>query len=494
MSIQNPWELPINQLSMSNYGGFNVGQTFESPQQKMLRRANAVRGQTNIGGGELIVPDDFGAPREKRQAPITGGDQLAILKARRQSAPGLSQIMGAKTPSRGGALAKALAAGATAYMGRRTNEKDAQVLKTSIQAERGREEEMRQVEAARAEMNDASKRSLQAKQGDYYDSKGNSPGGGSAKIALLDRIQSMPTGTPEEKAYKKLAIEMAVTGKFKDIGGGIKLLNDYGILLRGDTQPPASPEDVLSTAEVVTEAPVGGEIALVEEPAQSGEVRPGEAAFIDQSYWPKDLPPEKELDYVTKVEMAKEKASQWGKTEEGKRQKVEDKPKFVKGLRDGTDQFHTILNNAKKAKELADGWTTGFMGNLGELPVGSPAYQLAQHLKVVKANIMFTTLKGLRDSSTSGSSGLGQLNVKEAEALENSWAGLAQAQSPKEFRSAMDDVTRRAESLMATTSWMYETIYEEPFAYESPLKAPEVSEAAHKRWVRGSNGSLVLEE
>ncbi|MBT7878113.1 MAG: hypothetical protein HN738_08525 [Gammaproteobacteria bacterium] len=139
MSIQNPWELPINQLSMSNYGGFDVGQTFESPQQKMLRRANAVRGQTNIGGGELIVPDDFGAPREKRQAPITGGDQLAILKARRQSAPGLSQIMGAKTPSRGGALAKALAAGATAYMGRRTNEQDAQALKASIQAQRDRE-------------------------------------------------------------------------------------------------------------------------------------------------------------------------------------------------------------------------------------------------------------------------------------------------------------------------------------------------------------------
>ena len=143
MSIQNPWELPINQLSMSNYGGFNVGQTFESPQQKMLRRANAVRGQTNIGGGELIVPDDFGAPRENRQAPITGGDQLAILKARRQSAPGLSQIMGAKTPSRGGALAKALAAGATAYMGRRTNEQDAQALKASIQAQRDQEEDLR---------------------------------------------------------------------------------------------------------------------------------------------------------------------------------------------------------------------------------------------------------------------------------------------------------------------------------------------------------------
>ena len=141
MAIKNnTWGMPS---AMNDFGGFTVGQTFMTPEQKQMLLLQAMREKNNIGGGELIVPPDLVAPRENRDAPMTGTDQAAILRAKRQKAAGLDQIQAARTVTGGGVLAKALAAGLAGYMGGKTNANDAAALKETIQAQRNKEEELR---------------------------------------------------------------------------------------------------------------------------------------------------------------------------------------------------------------------------------------------------------------------------------------------------------------------------------------------------------------
>jgi len=196
------------------------------------------------------------------------------------------------------------------------------------------------------------------------------------------------------------------------------------------------------------------------------------------------LGPEQKLEYLEKKEKIKSDAALWIKSEGAKVMLAKDKPVMRKSLRDSKGTVDTINNNIFDAMEMIENGyaTTGFFGtNIADIKAGTDAYALKMSLQPILANVAFTTLKGMRDSSVSGASGLGQLNEREYEALQNSWAGVSQASDKKSLIKALNDVKARSESYYRSSLELYSDLYQEKFEYETGIdRTNEVGADAHK--------------
>jgi hypothetical protein len=85
-------------------------------------------------------------------------------------------------------------------------------------------------------------------------------------------------------------------------------------------------------------------------------------------------------------------------------------------------------------------WTTGPIGVLlAKLP-GTPAADVEKAVETLMANIAFTTMEQLKMASEQGATGLGQVQIREFEALQNSIGNLKQAQSPAAMRRGLAEV------------------------------------------------------
>ena len=129
--------------------------------------------------------------------------------------------------------------------------------------------------------------------------------------------------------------------------------------------------------------------------------------------------------------------------------KIKKQDQYVSGLSNQISKSNTLRTQIADARKLAEGLgTTGFVGAGVKLVLGTPAYDLAQKVVTIKANIGFDRLQQMRlDSPTGGA--LGQVAVQELEALQNSIASLEQAQSYSQFDKSLQTVEAHYARLQA---------------------------------------------
>tara|TARA_R110000868_G_scaffold345083_1_gene606183 strand:- start:1774 stop:3006 length:1233 start_codon:yes stop_codon:yes gene_type:complete len=104
-----------------------------------------------------------------------------------------------------------------------------------------------------------------------------------------------------------------------------------------------------------------------------------------------------------------------------------------------------ILNTIKDVLPQVGALTSGLVGGLSKAVPGTPAYDVAKRIDTIKANIGIEQLQAMRDASKTGSSGFGQLAVKELDALQSSMGNLELAQSKGQLLKALSDVQNHYE-------------------------------------------------
>lgn len=109
----------------------------------------------------------------------------------------------------------------------------------------------------------------------------------------------------------------------------------------------------------------------------------------------------------------------------------------------------TVIDNVIAEVDAAmanvDWSTVGAVGTLQQAVPGTPAYDLAQSLLTIKANLGFDRLQQMRESSPTGGA-LGQVAVQELGALQASIASLDQAQSGEQLRKNLRRVREHYEN------------------------------------------------
>ena len=213
---------------------------------------------------------------------------------------------------------------------------------------------------------------------------------------------------------------------------------------------------------------MGGEFRNLYKDAQKDKLQ----GLPDNSYV-KTLSPSDQLAYLEKKKAIETDATIYLNTVEAQTKLKEEKPKMKAALRGGRIAQATVAANLGDARKMIENGfsTTGFWGNqVGDLPINTDARTLRNKLEVVKANIAFAALKDMRDSSVSGSSGLGQLNKQEYDALQASWGAVDQATSKPELLQALADIESRINGYSDSSSTLYRDLYGEDYIYESSIR------------------------
>lgn len=109
-----------------------------------------------------------------------------------------------------------------------------------------------------------------------------------------------------------------------------------------------------------------------------------------------------------------------------------------KGEKDaGASLGAIVVNDAiERALPMIDNFSAGGIGSiLSEMPIvdqmfGTEARTLKGYLTTIQANAGFDKLKAMRDASSSGASGLGQVSDREIKFLQATFGDLSQEQNP----------------------------------------------------------------
>ena len=119
----------------------------------------------------------------------------------------------------------------------------------------------------------------------------------------------------------------------------------------------------------------------------------------------------------------------------------------AEGVVSGTN---IVLGKIDEAEKLISGRTTGVGSYLSVIP-GTNARELSTALGTIKARLGFDQLQQMRNASPTGGA-LGQVAVKELEALQSAVASLDQGLSPdalrQNLRQIRDSYTRWQESAL----------------------------------------------
>ena len=105
-----------------------------------------------------------------------------------------------------------------------------------------------------------------------------------------------------------------------------------------------------------------------------------------------------------------------------------------------------LASLAGKASSVEPGFWTTLVSNVP----GTEQYDFAKQVDTIMSKIGFDRLRQMRDSSPNGSSGLGALNVKEFDALQNSLANLKISQSYPQFLDNLDIVQKNYDRVIAS--------------------------------------------
>jgi len=106
-------------------------------------------------------------------------------------------------------------------------------------------------------------------------------------------------------------------------------------------------------------------------------------------------------------------------------------------------------------------------------------------IQPILANVAFTTLQGMRSASVNGASGLGALNEREYQALQDSWAGVSQAADKESLLRALDDILARSKGYYNSSLELYSDTYDgEEFVFDTGIdRSNKVGVDVHEAYI-----------
>ena len=127
---------------------------------------------------------------------------------------------------------------------------------------------------------------------------------------------------------------------------------------------------------------------------------------------------------------------------------IKDRVPRVVNFQTNVDDAEDVLNFAenrlddiRRLSAETNGWTTGLMGVISKFIPASDADRWQALKDTIVSNIGLTKIMDLKAGSAQGATGLGALNEKELEMLQNHAGNLREAQTPQ----AIKDTLRRLE-------------------------------------------------
>lgn len=112
---------------------------------------------------------------------------------------------------------------------------------------------------------------------------------------------------------------------------------------------------------------------------------------------------------------------------------------IAKGAEGRAAKARLVISTVDSALGKVSRGTAGFVGgNIAGIK-GTPAYDLAQQVETIKANLGFAELQAMRDASPTGGA-LGQVAVQELIALQSTVANLDTGQSPDQLRQNLRQI------------------------------------------------------
>jgi hypothetical protein len=143
------------------------------------------------------------------------------------------------------------------------------------------------------------------------------------------------------------------------------------------------------------------------------------------------------------------------------------------------DQRENLGRVIENANQLANqAFTTGFTGSLASSIRGTPAFDLAEDVKTLRAFAAFDTLQQMRDNSPTGGA-LGQVSNIELGLLESAYSNLLTSQSRGQFLNNLRAFERQNKLALERAMRAYEQDYKR-FGGErqSALPSPEQTRGA----------------
>jgi hypothetical protein len=152
-----------------------------------------------------------------------------------------------------------------------------------------------------------------------------------------------------------------------------------------------------------------------------------------------------------------------------------------------------IVGKVDEAIPLVSNFTTGF-GSVTTYIPGTPGANLRATIETIKANLGFDRLQQMRDASPTGGA-LGQVAVKELDALQASVSSLDLNQSPDRLRNNLEQIkTHYSRWRQAATGKLPEEKRTEPGAGAlTPSTAPATPTAGAKQTSKGTKYTIVEE-
>jgi hypothetical protein len=144
-------------------------------------------------------------------------------------------------------------------------------------------------------------------------------------------------------------------------------------------------------------------------------------------------------------EYMKERARQSAKAEVKQATEGPKRAKAMQGRMEDVQKVVGWINQAERVlQENAPNWTgvTGTSGAIAGMVPGSQSYDFARLIDSIKANLGFEQLKEMRENSTSGASGLGQVTERELNFLQSVEGNLDTWQSEGRLGEALAEVKR----------------------------------------------------
>ena len=150
-----------------------------------------------------------------------------------------------------------------------------------------------------------------------------------------------------------------------------------------------------------------------------------------------------------KTELLEIKAKQ-GVLDEKDKKTLDERRKYNNKIENELYAANLMKEQLTALKTQAANTQPGFWTTLASNIPGTASADLAAQIDTIMSKIGFDRLREMREISPNGSSGLGALNVKEFDALQNSLANLKKSQSGAQFQSNLEIVQKNYDRVIAS--------------------------------------------
>ena len=150
-----------------------------------------------------------------------------------------------------------------------------------------------------------------------------------------------------------------------------------------------------------------------------------------------------------KTELLEQKSKQ-GILDEKDKKTLDERRKYNNKIENELYAANLMKEQLTALKTQAANTQPGFWTTLASNIPGTASADLAAQIDTIMSKIGFDRLREMREISPNGSSGLGALNVKEFDALQNSLANLKKSQSGPQFQSNLEIVQKNYDRVIAS--------------------------------------------